>query len=492
MPNAPEQLLALYASTYEEPPHTVARVGAAAAGSNRQYYRLAGCRATVIGVVGNNKEENAAFVYLSRHFLSRHLPVPEVYAVSSDGLCYLQQDLGTRSLYAALQESRQRGGDYTQEEEALIRKALLALVDLQFRGAEGLDFSRCYPQPAFNAQSVLFDVNYFKYCFLKATGIEFNEVLLDEEAQRFAAALAAESLCAFMYRDYQARNILLDDNNNPHFIDYQGGRYGPCYYDVASFLWQATAQYSPRLRATLVDDYYLALADHHVAPLPTKDLFAQRLHLFVLLRILQVLGAYGFRGYVEQKTHFLRSIIPAIANLRRLLAEDAFPYPYLTALLQQVVALPQFNPPSLEEEKDGRRLTIEVWSFAYKYGVPTDRTIHGGGYVFDCRSTNNPARYDQFRHLTGRDSAVQHFLEDDGEITTYLRSVFALASHHVERYLARHFTHLFFAFGCTGGQHRSVYAAEQLARYLAAQYDVDIVVHHRELGIETTVCHATP
>ncbi len=475
-----KRLYDLYLSVCHEPPLSIDRI-AAGAGSNRAYYRLKGASArSMIGVVGTSEEENAAFVYLAQHFLEKHLNVPEVYAVSSDGLCYLQQDLGSRSLYDALRQGRERGGEYGEEEKALIRKVILYLPRLQFTGAEGLDYSRCYPHAALDGESIGFDLNYFKYCFLKATGIEFNESRLEDDFRCLTRDIADETLCGFMYRDFQARNVMLSDDDEPFFIDFQGGRHGPCYYDLVAFLWQASARYSDELRATLIGDYYEELAKYDVA-LPARETFDSRLLLFVLFRTLQVLGAYGFRGYFERKPYFINSIIPAVENLRRLLEKVDFPYPYLTDILRRMTALEKYKQPSVATD-DGR-LVVKVWSFAYKYGIPADDTGHGGGYVFDCRSTHNPGRYPQFQQMTGLDGPVVEFLEEDGEILTFLENIYYLADHHVKRYMERGFTSLSFAFGCTGGRHRSVYAAEQLALHIHEKYGVEVVVCHREQGI---------
>ncbi|MGN1228271.1 MAG: aminoglycoside phosphotransferase family protein, partial [Prevotella sp.] len=281
------------------------------AGSNRKYYRFADKDgATVVGVVGTSRDEDHAFIYLSNHFDQRRLPVPKVLAVSDDELCYLQQDLGNVSLFDALKGGREAGGRYNVKEKELLIKTIRQLPNVQIRGARGLDFSQCYPQPEFDTDSVLFDLNYFKYCFLKTTDIDFNELKLEANFRMFANDLTEEKMESFLYRDFQARNIMLDDKGNPWFIDFQGGRKGPYYYDLASFLWQASAKYSHKLRRELVYEYYYSLKNY--TEVPSVRHFAQRLSLFVLFRTLQVLGAYGFRGYFEHKKHFIDSIPPAI------------------------------------------------------------------------------------------------------------------------------------------------------------------------------------
>ncbi len=474
------RLQTLFSTVYGHAPVSVTAV-TKGAGSNRRYYRLCGHDGvTAIGVVGTARQENEAFIYLSHYFRSRGLPVPQVYAVSDDHMCYLQQDLGTTALYDALAEGR-AAGEYSPQEVALLRTAICTLPTIQFCSIDTapLDYSVCYPTPQFDRESIFFDLNYFKYCFVKAVGVEFSERELEADFRHLADDLLSDNTAwGFMYRDCQARNIMLVDNQ-PYFIDYQGGRYGPCYYDVASFLWQASARYSPALRTQLIDDYYTAARQY--VSLPTRDVFLSRLRLFVLFRLLQVLGAYGFRGYFERKAYFINSLPPAIDNLREVLTTP-LPYPTLVSLLRAITALPQFTP-----QPTPSQLIVNVTSFAYKYGLPTDASGHGGGYIFDCRGTNNPGRYKEYHSFTGLDTPVIDFLEQDGEIVTFLEKVYAIVDAHVERYLQRHFTHLSVAFGCTGGQHRSVYCAQQLAQHLIARYPIEVHLTHREQNLHTVL-----
>lgn len=289
------------------------------AGSNRQYYRItASSGETIIGVVGTSTEENQTFVSLASHFDAKGLPVPRILGVSTDGTRYLQTDLGNTSLFDALAEGRMKGGIYSEQEVDLLRKTISRLPEMQVKGAEGLDFEICYPQPEMDKMSVLFDLNYFKYCFLKATGLEYNEVKLEQDFQLLADDLLNGDNSTFLYRDFQARNVMLDSGGNPFFIDFQGGRRGPLEYDVVSFLWQASARYSAELRRELIEVYLISLQRYKQVD---KQQFYNRLNLFVLFRTMQVLGAYGFRGYFERKKHFLDSIAPAIENMRDLLAE---------------------------------------------------------------------------------------------------------------------------------------------------------------------------
>ncbi len=444
-------------------------------GSNRRYFRLHGAEAACIAVIGESLAENRAFVLLARHFREKGLPVPEIYACSDDFSCYLQEDLGNVALFDALAEGR-RNGNYSEQEKELLRRTLSLLPDVQFRGAENLDFSVCYPQPAFDARMIAFDLNYFKYCFLKTDGLPFDELRLQDDFDAMSRHLLRFDGNTFLYRDFQARNIMLKAGN-PYLIDFQGGRRGPIYYDVASFLWQARAGYSAELRDALIDVYLAALQKYQAI---SKEEFLENLRHFVLFRTLQVLGAYGFRGNFERKAHFRQSIPFAINNLRELLRTPFVEYPYLCELLHELTELPELQMPT---ERTSKRLLVRIFSFSYKKGIPDDVSGNGGGYVFDCRSTNNPGRYEPYKKLTGLDEPVIRFLEDDGEILTFLQSVYALADAHVARYLERGFTDLMFSFGCTGGQHRSVYCAEHLAEYLRAKYDIDIRLEHREQQI---------
>ena len=505
-----EKLINLYRAWCGRQPRYCRQLSGA--GSNRTYIRITGGEGqTVIGVIGTSRDENHAFVSLARHFTNKRLPVPEILAVSSDELRYLQTDLGDVSLFDAIRGGRDAGGRYNQHEKQLLVNAIKALPDIQIRGAQGLDWNCCYPQPEFNVDSVRFDLNYFKYCFLKATELDFHELKLEANFRMFAKDLVSEPSNSFLYRDFQARNIMLDGQGKPYFIDFQGGRKGPFYYDLASFLWQASAKYSFKLRRELVYEYYYSLKNY--TEVPSVRHFVERLSQFVLFRMLQVLGAYGFRGYFERKKYFLDSIPPAMENLRDLLkiGPQAFPYPYLMEILERLTQLPQFAPaevsapvrrdgfrtsdsniyeahpqdgPATFSKYDGKGpLVVRVFSFSYRKGIPEDSSGNGGGYVFDCRSTHNPGRYEPYKKLTGLDESVIRFLEDDGEILTFLAHVYDLADHHVQRYIQRGFTSLMFSFGCTGGQHRSVYCAQHLAEHLHEKFGIEVHITHREQGI---------
>jgi aminoglycoside/choline kinase family phosphotransferase len=442
-------------------------------GSNRKYFRLKKDDLSLIGVHGESHEENHAFISLSRHFHQQQLNTPEVLAVSKDEMCYIQQDLGDDILFDAIKGGRLTGV-FSHEEKALLHKTIAMLADFQVKGAQGLDFKVCYPLPEFNSRSVYWDLNYFKYNFLKTTGMDFQEDLLENEFEKLAENLLRDQSETFMYRDFQSRNVMLVDGN-PYFIDFQGGRKGPVYYDVASFLWQAKANLPEELRNKLIYTYIESLKKYQQV---NEIDFLKQLRQFVLFRTLQVLGAYGFRGYFEKKPHFIQSIPFALNNLRDLLKEDFEEYPYLSGILMEMTELKQFA------DTQKRELKVRIYSFAYKKGIPDDSSGNGGGYVFDCRAINNPGKYERYNNVTGLDEPVIQFLEEDGEMLEFLGNIYPLVDRHVKRYKDRGFTDLMIAFGCTGGQHRSVYAAQKMAEHISKTFGIKVSLVHREQNLE--------
>lgn len=442
-------------------------------GSNRRYYRLKRDDVSIIGVYGQSKEENHAFIELSRHFHKQRLNTPRVLAVSDDEMFYIQEDLGDSILFDAIKAGRLTGVFSTEEKE-LLHKTIAQLADFQVLGAKELDFNVCYPQAEFNNRSVYWDLNYFKYNFLKTTGMEFQEDLLENDFDKLARHLLQDKSDTFLYRDFQSRNVMLVDDC-PYFIDYQGGRKGPVYYDVASFLWQAKANYPDDLRDELIQTYIVSLKKYREVD---EAQFVKKLRLFVLFRTLQVLGAYGFRGYFEKKPHFIQSIPFALNNLRDLLKDGFDEYPYLSGILNEMVTLKQFA------DTQKRELEVRVFSFAYKKGIPNDTSGNGGGYVFDCRAINNPGKYERYNNVTGLDEPVIQFLEEDGEMLEFLDHIYPLVDSHVKRYKDRGFTDLMISFGCTGGQHRSVYAARKTAEYISKKFGIKVSLVHREQNLE--------
>jgi len=448
-------------------------------GSNRQYFRLLSPSHSLIGVKGEDKAENATFIALARHFEKKGLPTPKVFSMSEDGMYYIQEDLGDVSLLQYIQGGISSSSVNEQEKEMLI-KTISLLPKIQFEGADGLDFSICYPQAEFDKRTIFWDLNYFKYSFLKATGIVFSELELEKDFERMSEMLLQTDTQTFLYRDFQSRNVMIH-NNEPHFIDFQGGRKGPIFYDVASFLWQSKARFSAELREELLQVYLQSVRKYIDIE---EAFFKNKLQQFVLFRTLQVLGAYGFRGLFERKAYFLESIPYALQNLSVLL-EKGFPeYPYLSEILRQLTQLPVFKKKEAVVSNPVSPLKIRVYSFSYKKGIPADESGNGGGYVFDCRAIHNPGKYQEYKALTGLDEPVIRFLEQDGEILSFLDNVYKLADSHIKRYMERGFSDLMFSFGCTGGQHRSVYSAQRTAEHIARKFGVGVQLIHREQGLE--------
>lgn len=480
-----EALSHLFQDAFHTCPTRILRLGAA--GSNRQYFRVSDDRNTAIGAIGESVEENDAFIYLARHFERQGLPTPKVLAVSHDRKAYLQEDLGDLSLYDFVKSGIPNHA-FNERQWKALNDSIALLPQMQFLGARGLDFSQCYPQACFDRRSIMWDLNYFKYCFLRATSIPFLETTLENDFELLANDLLEQeddNTHTFLYRDFQSRNVMLKDSK-PFFIDFQGGRRGPILYDVASFVFQARLRLTEEQRDSLIQTYLTALRSFRKV---NEESFKRQLSIFVFFRMLQTLGAYGFRGFFERKDLFLNAIPPAIDNLHTFIsshADFAVRYPHLVSILHEVIAKNQEDKRPTTDRFDG--LTVEVLSFSFKKGIPADSSGNGGGYVFDCRGMHNPGRYDEYKTLTGFDQPVIDFLLERGEVQQFLNHVYALAEPHVSRYVARGFTHLSFAFGCTGGQHRSVFCAQSLARHLHERFpSIRVVLTHRERNIKETL-----
>lgn len=465
------QLEELYKSYAGAEPESVAPL--TPAGSSRRYYRLSG-PVSIVGVAGTDRRENEAFIYLSRHFGSLGLPVPEVVAVSDDLMSYLVTDLGDVSLFSV------------KDDVGLLEKTMRALARLHHEGSSGIDYSHCFPMEAFDRRAVMWDLNYFKYSFLNTSGIAYSEPQLEEAFVRLAEGVdrMTREVGCFMMRDCQSRNVMVRDGE-VYFIDFQGGRKGPAAYDLASFLWQAKAGFSPELRDHLINIYADEAARYGSVD---RSRLKERVKEMALIRTLQVLGAYGLRGRFERKPHFLQSIPMAAANLRALLDDmrgsdsTGAVTPYLAGLLAQLAEVTLASATPEEPAYDG--LTLRVSSFSYKKGLPVDPSGNGGGFVFDCRAMDNPGRYDRYKRLTGLDREVIEFLEGKGEICVFLQECYALVDAAIDNYLSRGFSSLTVSYGCTGGQHRSVYSAQHTAEHIKARYPhVRVILSHREQSI---------
>ncbi|MBI2362264.1 MAG: phosphotransferase [Elusimicrobia bacterium] len=462
----------LYRSSFGRPPESVEALKAD--GSARRLFRMSGGGRSVIGAFGPDPAENRAFLSFSRHFRSAGLNVPEIYAEDPQGNVYIEEDLGDTTLFQFLSAGRDGAAGSAPVVE-VYRKVVRALPRFQVGGGRGLDYSVCYPRASFDKQSMLWDLNHFKYYFLRLAGIPFDEQALEDDFQRFADWLIEAPRDYFLYRDFQSRNVMVR-GGEPWFIDYQGGRKGALQYDIASLLFDAKADLPFELRGELLGEYLAAVCEH--APVD-RAACMERLPGFVLVRIMQAMGTYGIRGFYERKVHFLQSIPFAIRNLEKVLQAHELPLelPALWAVWRSLLGSEHLRRPGTAS----MALTVRLQSFSYKAGMPVDDKGHGGGFVFDCRALPNPGRDAAFAPLTGRDAPVAEFLGKSGEAAAFLERAAALVESAVDNYRSRGFTDLFVAFGCTGGRHRSVYCAERLAERLRRR-GVPVELSHRELG----------
>ncbi len=443
-------------------------------GSDRKYFRLTAKNETAIGVYNHDKKENIAFLDFSERFGRLDLPVPEIYAQDLESGVYLEEDLGDETLFSFLSREREKGG-FSPRLIKIYRKVLEQLPRFQILAGKEIDYSLCYPRGSFDQQSMMWDLNYFKYYFLKLAKIPFDEQSLEDDFHKFVDFLLQAETDFFLYRDFQSRNVMLKDGE-PYFIDYQGGRKGALQYDVASMLYDAKANIPQAVRNELLEHYIQAVEKYKPVD---RDSFMQHYYGYVFIRIMQALGAYGFRGFYERKTHFLRSVPYAIQNLEWLLRTADLPIelPALSDAWRRLVGstyLRQFGDPDLS-------LTVRIQSFSFKRGIPVDEKGHGGGHVFDCRLLPNPGRLPEFKELTGNDEETIRFLEEKDEPKKFLDHVRGIVEMAVKDYRSRNFTDLMISFGCTGGQHRSVYCANKLSKYLKSFENVVVELRHREM-----------
>lgn len=443
-------------------------------GSGRKIIRLSGGNANAIGVLYGVREENVAFLEFSRHFRRYGLPVPEIYAEDLSQGAYLEQDLGNTTLFDFLSRNRS-GENIAQPVIDIYRKVVEILPRFQVEAGRDLNYAVCYPRASFDRQSIEWDLNYFKYYFLRLAAIPFNEQALQDDFEKLTDFLLSAPSNYFLYRDFQSRNVMLLPEG-PHFVDYQGGRKGALQYDVASLLFDAKADLPPVLRRELLD-HYLAALSHHIPV--EREAFLRHYYAYVYVRILQALGAYGFRGFYERKTHFLQSVPYALKNLRWLLhnATLSIELPTLMDAFRSMLASEKL----LSLASETQNLVVRIFSFSFHREAPKDETGNGGGFVFDGRSLPNPGREERFKDLTGKDAPVIDYLNQHESVHQFFAGVLSLVDASVAAYQQRGFKNLMVSFGCTGGQHRSVYLAEQLAKRLRAKSGVEVVVRHLEL-----------
>jgi aminoglycoside/choline kinase family phosphotransferase len=443
-------------------------------GSGRRIVRLTSDKVRAIGILYDVREENVAFLEFSRHFRRHGLPVPEIYAEDLNHGAYLEEDFGDTTLFEFLSKNRV-GEKIGADAVEAYRKVVAVLPRFQIEAGRDLDYSVCYPRGSFDRQSIAWDLNYFKYYFLRLAGIGFNEQALEDDFDRLTNFLLSADCNYFLYRDFQSRNVMLK-NGEPFFLDYQGGRKGALQYDVASLLYDAKADLPPELRQQLLDLYLDKLGGFVEVK---RESFLHYYYSYVYVRIMQALGAYGFRGFYERKAHFLQSVPYALKNLRWLLHNVKVPIalPTLMEAFNSMLASEKLQGLASEAEN----LTVRILSFSFHRGMPKDESGHGGGFVFDGRSLPNPGREERFKTLTGRDAPVIDYLNQQESVHQFLASVMSLVDASVSEYQRRGFKSLMVSFGCTGGQHRSVYLAEQLAKRLRSRNGVEVVVKHREL-----------
>ncbi|HTW57827.1 MAG TPA: RNase adapter RapZ [Terriglobales bacterium] len=464
----------LFAQHFRSPVERVEPLQGQLGGSGRKIIRLSSAKGSAIGILYGVREENAAFLEFSRHFRGHGLPVPEIYAQDLDQGAYLEEDLGDISLFEFLSKHRS-GEDISPQVVDAYRRVIATLPRFQIEAGRDLNYKLCYPRGSFDRQSIAWDLNYFKYYFLRLAGISFSEQALEDDFNNLSEFLLSADREYFLYRDFQSRNIMLRAGQ-PFFLDYQGGRKGALQYDVASLLYDAKADLPPVLRQQLLDHYLDTLAGFIDLK---RDAFLRHYYAYVYIRIMQALGAYGFRGFYERKAHFLQSVPYALKNLRWLLHNVTLPVPLPTLMDAFHSMLASEKLQGLASDADN--MVVRVFSFSFHRGLPKDDSGNGGGFIFDGRSLPNPGREERFKKLTGRDAPVIDYLNQQESVHQFLASVMSLVDASVNNYQQRGFKHLMVSFGCTGGQHRSVYLAEQLAKHLCGRSGVEVIVRHREL-----------
>ncbi len=472
MQNATEEIRQLFSTVKNEPVKQIDKIPQS--GSDRIYYRILTESGSYIATTGHNVKENNTFIHFSRQFKKAGCPVPQILAVNDDQTIYLQEDFGDVSLLNKLETH-----GYNEYVYSLFKQSLKELAKLQVNGGRHIDYNLCLTAKEFGKQAILSDLLYFKYYFLDTLKYAYDKQALLNDFEALSTYLTQTENKYFMFRDFQSRNVMIKDDK-VHFIDYQGGMRGALQYDVASLLWQARAELPDDWKKSLLD-YYIDEANKLLEIPADNTVFTTQYNGYVLIRLLQVLGAYGFRGLFERKAQFLTSIPLALLNLKWFSENRSMgiAVPEFEKCLRFCVSdevINRFEPLRATAET---ALTVTINSFSYKKGIPQDESENGGGFVFDCRGILNPGRFDAFKKLTGRDKSVKDFLEQQTKMPDFLNSVFDIADISVTDYIKRNFSSLMISFGCTGGQHRSVYAADALARHLKNKFHVKINLQHR-------------
>ncbi len=469
-----EVLERLFEQHFKAPVDQVKPLQGQLGASGRAIVRLSGGGQSAIGIVYPVREENVAFIEFSRHFRHHGLPVPEIYAEDLSQGAYIEEDFGDTTLFEFLSQNRSGEAIAPTVVEAY-RKVVAVLPRFQVEAGRDLNYKVCYPRSSFDRQSIGWDLNYFKYYFLRLSGVPFNEQALEHDFSRLTRLLLAADHDYFLYRDFQSRNVMLRDGQ-PYFLDYQGGRKGALQYDIASLLYDGKADLPPELRQELLD-YYLNCLGGFIKL--DRAAFMEHYYAYVYVRIMQALGAYGFRGFYERKVHFLQSVPYALKNLRWLARNVKLPValPALMEAFEGMLVSEKLH--SLASSVSP--LTVRIFSFSFHREMPADVSGNGGGFVFDARALPNPGREEKYRQLTGKDAPVIDYLSRQESALHFLAQAQSLVDASVTSYQRRGFRNLMVSFGCTGGQHRSVYMAEQLAHHLRGRDGVEVVLRHVEL-----------
>jgi aminoglycoside/choline kinase family phosphotransferase len=471
MQNIIEQIKTLFQKFCEEKIVSVGKIPQS--GSIRIYFRIVTDKGSYIATFGDNIRENQTFINFSRHFIKNQCPVPQIYAVNHEQTIYIQEDFGDVSLLSKLEEH-----GYDHYVFSLFQQSLKELACLQIHGDKGLDYNWCLTSKEFGKQAILSDLLYFKYYFLDTLQLPYDKEQLIDEYEMLSNYLSHADYKFFMFRDFQSRNILVN-KEKVYFIDFQGGMKGALQYDVASMLWQARAALPEGWKKDLLD-YYVGCVEEILQQHIDKVRFIDQFNGYVLIRLLQVLGAYGFRGLFERKAQFLTAIPLGLHNLKEFLRGtkidiDLPEFERLLSLITEDQIISRFEPVKATSHTP---LIVHIHSFSYKNTIPVDNSGNGGGFVFDCRGILNPGRFDEFKKLSGKDKPVKDFLEQQTKMPEFLNSIFDIVDISVDDYIKRSFSSLMVNFGCTGGQHRSVYAADALARHLRNKFKVKVELHH--------------
>jgi aminoglycoside/choline kinase family phosphotransferase len=473
-----EALSKLFEKHFGSPAERIQPLQGELGGSGRKIIRLSRGNQSAIGILYGVREENSAFLCFSRHFRRHGLPVPEIYGEDLEFGAYLEEDLGDTTLFDFLSQNRS-GDSIAPAASDFYRKAVAELPRFQIDAGRDLDYSVCYPRGSFDRQSINWDLNYFKYYFLRLVAIPFNEQALEDDFDRLTNLLLEAPGDFFLYRDFQSRNVMLHQGR-PYFVDYQGGRKGALQYDIASLLFDAKADLPPDLRQQLLDAYFDELSKHINL---NREAFLRYYYAFVYVRIMQALGAYGFRGFYERKPHFLQSVPYALKNIRWLLHNAKLPIevPTLMRAFQNMLASERLQRLTPSMQPHAQNLAVRIFSFSFHHDLPKDESGNGGGFIFDARGLPNPGREERFRQLTGKDAPVIDYLNQQEGVHQYFANAVSLVEASIASYQQRGFKNLMVSFGCTGGQHRSVFLAEHLAKRLRGQSGVEVVVKHLEL-----------